>query len=235
MATGRSLSLPAAAPRALSPRGAYRRWYAAAGPWAGFFRAVPLVAVARGVLAPHAGPAERAARAEAAALAAALADLGRREDWLGRPDVLLMLDLPGPLGVAMAAALRPAGVRPVLLSLLWPEPAALVPAAALADALLTLAPAAARRGPAQYAFLLGRERDRPASAADLATHFDNRYPLGEMDLPSAARLTAGGVRGVVAGHDAALPLAADLGQYLADLAAAGVPLRGLALGRAGGP
>ena len=38
----------APSPRTLGPRAAYRRWYAAAGPWAGFFRAVPLVALARG-------------------------------------------------------------------------------------------------------------------------------------------------------------------------------------------
>jgi hypothetical protein len=215
----------------LGARGAYRRWYAAAGSWAGFFRAVSLVAVARGVLVPRADAAETAAEdRDAQRVAALLADAGRVEGWLGRPEVLLLLDLPGPVGVSVAARLAPAGVRPVLLSLLWPEPAALVPAAALATALLAHAPRRWPAGPAQYAFLLGRERDASASAADLAARFDNRYTLGEVDLPSPARLARGGVGGVVACRDGAVPAAPDLDRYLDVLAGAGVPLRRLALG-----
>jgi hypothetical protein len=152
------------------------------------------------------------------------------EGWLGRPEVLLLLDLPGPVGVGVAARLAPAGVRPVLLSLLWPEPAALVPAATLAAALLAHAPRRQPAGPAQYAFLLGRERDAPASTADLEARFDNRYTLGEVDLPSVARLARGGVGGVVACRDGAQPAAPDLDRYLDVLAGAGVPLRRLVLG-----
>lgn len=231
MAVPRPVRTHATPGRTLGARGAYRRWYAAAGPWAGFFRAVPLVAVARGVLAPRADAAETAAEDRAAQMVAALlADAGRAEGWLGQPEVLLLLDLPGPLGVSVAARLAPDGVRPVLLSLLWPEPAALVPAAALAAALLAHAPRRWPEGPAQYAFLLGRERDAPASAADLAARFDNRYRLGEVDLPSPARLERGGVGGVVACRDGAVPAAPDLDHYLDVLAGAGVPLRRLALG-----
>src|SRR5438067_756484 len=182
----------AAAPRTLGPRAAYRRWYAAAGPWAGFFRAVPLVALARGVLSVR--PAASGDESEATVLAAELALAGRTEGWLGRPDVLLILDLPGAVGIEVATRLAPVGVRPVLLSLLWPEPGALVRADRLAAALVRRAPRPRAGRPAQYALLLGRERTVVATPADLAARFDNRYTLGDVDLPAPARLEAGGVR-----------------------------------------
>jgi hypothetical protein len=208
---------------------AYRRWYAAAGPWAGFFRAVPLVALARGAVAPPATLAE-----SPDGLIAIISEVGTREEWLGRPDVLLVLDLPGATSVATAAGLAPWGVRPVVVILLWPEPEALLPAQDLLATLLRHAPrplasSARLSEPAQYAIVLGRERSRPASPADLALCFDNRYELGAIDLPSAARLRAGGVDAVVACREVATPPAADLDQYLVDLAVAGVPIRRLAL------
>src|SRR4051812_23971815 len=110
-------------PSTRSPHAAYRRWYVAAGPWAGFFRAVPLVGLARGIAM---APTEPAAAADG--LAATILAAGTREGWLGRPDVLLVLDLLGAAGVAAVAALRHQGVRPVLLIFLWPEPQALLPA-----------------------------------------------------------------------------------------------------------
>src|SRR3954470_1164802 len=217
--------------RALGPRAVYRCWYAAAGPWAGFFRAVPLVALARGVLV--AGPMAASGGAAAAApLAAELALAGQTEGWLGRPDVLLILDLPGAVGVEVAGRLAPAGVRPVLLSLLWPEPGALVGAERMAEALLRWAPRPRAARPAQYALLLGRERTVDATPAELAARFDNRYTIGDVDLPTPPRLEAGGVRGVVACWQQALPTAPDLVRYLASLDAAGMPLRRLALGAA---
>ncbi|HLH22736.1 MAG TPA: hypothetical protein VK066_09445 [Chloroflexota bacterium] len=161
--------------------------------------------------------------------------------------------------MATVAGLARWGVRPVLLVFLWPEPDALLPADALLGALLQHAPrlpapAAPPSEPAQhgiglgreramapatapsvqvaaqYALVLGRERASPASPADLATRFDNRYALGAIDLPSTARLRAGGVGAVVACRDRATPPAADLTEYLDGLEAAGVPIRRLALG-----
>jgi len=143
--------------------------------------------------------------------------------------VLLILDLPGAVGVEIAARLARVGVRPVLLSLLWPEPGALVPADRLAAALLRLAPRPRAERPAQYALLLGRERTVDASPADLAARFDNRYTLGDVDLPAPVRLVAGGVRGVVACREQALPAAPDLAHYLESLDAAGMPVRRLEL------
>jgi hypothetical protein len=220
----------------LSVRAAYRRWYAAAGLWAGYFRAVPLVALARGIPIAGGDPlagAVAGATPEPVAVARELVAAGTAERWLGRPDVLLLLDLPGPTSVAVAAALASHGVRPVLLLFLWPEPEALVPGGPLSAALLAHVPALPRRrrpqAAAQYAFVLGRERAPAATAADQGTHFDNRYDLGAIDLPSPARLRAANVIGVVACRLAAEPPAPDLTDYLGALEADGLPVRRLVL------
>jgi hypothetical protein len=225
------------AARLLSPRAAYRRWYGAAGSWAGYFRAVPLVALARGIPVAGADPSAGVvggATPEPLAVARELAAAGTAERWLGRPDVLLLLDLPGPTSVAVASALASQGVRPVLLLFLWPEPGALVSGGPLSAALLAHVPALLRRrrpqASAQYAFVLGRERATAATAADLAARFDNRYDLGTIDLPSPARLRGADVVGVVACRLAAQPPAADLTDYLGALEADGLPVRRLVLG-----
>jgi hypothetical protein len=167
-------------------------------------------------------------------LVQAIRQAGTQEGWLGRADVLLVLDLPGAAGVAAAARLGRWGIRPVLLNLLWPEPGALLPADAVLAALLRHAPRCRRTTApqgdrAQYAFALGRERATAASAADLAAHFDNRYSLGTIDLPSAARLRDGGVGAVVACRLTDTPPADDLTHYLRALEADAVPIRRLAL------
>src|SRR5262245_52944137 len=216
-----------------SPRALYRRWYAAAGPWAGFFRAVPLVALARGVPGLGGGDYDAAGEDGGAGCSRPLTRTGEAEGWLGRPDVLLILDLPGAFSITVARDLGPSGVRPVLLLLGWPEPGALVSRAALMYCLQSYAPPmerppGGRRGAAyQYAFVLERERAATATPADLATCFDNRYTLGAVDLPSADQLAEGGVRAVVAYDSADLPPSPDLGTYLSDLTAAGVPIRRL--------
>jgi hypothetical protein len=216
-----------------SPRTLYRRWYAAAGPWAGFFRAVPLVALARGVPGLEGWVFDAAGEDGGAGYAGPLMATAQTEGWLGRPDVLLLLDLPAAVSVAVADWLAPSGVRPVLLLLGWPEPGALVSRAALMFCLRFFAPTSARspggrRGRAyQYAFVLERERAATTTPADLATRFDNRYALGAVDLPSAEQLAEGGVRAVVAYARSNLRPAHDLDTYLDGLTAAGVPVRRL--------
>jgi hypothetical protein len=229
-------------PSIVAARAAYRRWYAAAGPWVGYFRAVPLVGLARGAVAADALAPSRpddsagpcSGDPDAAALAAELRMAGAAERWLGRPDVLLLLDLPGLMSVATVAALAPDRVRPVLVVFLWPEPGALLPGAPLTAALLAHAPPPARgrraTAPAQYAFVLAHERAAPAAPADLVAHFDNRYDLGAVDLPSPARVRAAGIVGVVACRLAAEPPAPDLADYLDSLEADLLPIRRLVLG-----
>jgi hypothetical protein len=223
-----------------SPRTLYRRWYAAAGPWAGFFRAVPLVALARGV--PGLEGWVLAGRVEdgGAGYAFPLMRTGEAEGWLGRPDVLLFLDLPGPISLAVARWLAPFRVRPVLLLLGWPEPGALLSRAALVYLLRESAPPYERPGRRrstnyQYAFVLERERAAMATPADLATRFDNRYTLGSIDLPSVEQLAGRGVQAVVAYARGNVPPAPDLNTYLDGLTTAGVPVRRLTVDYPLGP
>jgi hypothetical protein len=154
---------------------------------------------------------------------------------------LLLLDLPGPVSVTVARCLASSGVRPVLLLLSWPEPGALLSAAALVfclrwDVPPFERPSARTPGKAyQYAFVLERERTSAATSAALAAHFDNRYTLGAVDLPSAEQFAERGVRAVVACDRADLPPAPDLNTYLDGLTAAGVPVRRLTVDYPMGP
>ena len=206
-----------------SARAAYRRWYAAAGPWAGFFRAVPLVALAQGVARPRPLGRELPPVPD-------LAAVGRAEGWLGRPDVLLLLDFPGVTSLAVVVALGAHGVRPVLVLLLWPEPGALLAGGELLTTLLDQAPTHRRATESQYAFVLQCERASPATPTELATRFDNRYELGAIDLPSADRLRAAGIVAVIACRRPPTPPTPDLTGYLGGLEAAGLPIRRLLLG-----
>jgi hypothetical protein len=206
---------------------AYRRWYEAAGGWNGFFRAVPLVALARGVAPPPEGhPPSHGDDG----VAAALATVGRAEGWLGRADALLILDLPATLGTAAALKLGRYGLRPVVIFLRWPEPGALLPGPEVLASLLHGRPRRGASGLVQSALLLEAERTSATPPGDLETRFDNRYTLGAIDLPSAAQLREQGIRGVVACWLASLSLADDLARYLSALEAQSMPLRRLPLG-----
>ena len=174
---------------------AYRGWYAAAGAWAGYFRAVPLVAYAQGQLRP-----DRVAAAEAhttaQVLAAHLVRRGQAECWLGQPNVLLVLDLPGASAIHVTQALGAHGVQPVLLLFQWPGPRALVPAAGVLAALLAGRPPPWADAP-QPALVLDSARTAPAQAPESTTRFYNRYELGTVDLPAPARLAAAGIDSLV--------------------------------------
>ena len=204
----------------------YRAWYAAAGPWAGYFRAAPLIGLARGVLRlrPDAAMAEATG---ATALAAEMATVGDAVGWLGRPDVLLVLDLPGAESVLAARALAPRGVRPVLVLPQWPAPRATVPCGPLLAALST--PPDCPATSCQYAFVLARERIRTVLPATLHEQLDTRYELGPADLPEARRLRAAGIQALVVCRWAALPWPDDLVAYTMVLCGEGLIVHDLAL------
>ena len=113
-----------------------------------------------------------------------------------RNDVALVLDVPGPEAVALAAALAPC-FDPVFLFDNWPHPNGVVPAHLTLGAALYFLPAfeRARAGRSPVAapmFVLDRQRLLPYS--DEAGLFDNRYFAG---LPAPEALQAAGIRHVL--------------------------------------
>lgn len=206
----------------------YRAWAAAAGPWAGYFRAVPLVALARGA-APFDAKLSRRVLAAAERLAAQVVAAGQAEGWLGRPAVLLLLDLPGAASVLVSRRLGAHGVQPVVVAFQWPGPRAHVPSQALLAALWRESPHQPPPPEAQYAFVLDRDRAARSSRRADPRRFDNRYQLGSVDLPSPERLREEGVQAIVVCRSAPLPLAADLAAYSEQLIRAGWPVRDLPL------
>jgi hypothetical protein len=122
---------------------------------------------------------------------AALADLARQP---GAPnDVALVLDLPGPQSVALAAALAER-FAPVFIFDNWPHPKSVVPAHETLGAAIYYRPlfveASGRRAAdAPPAFVL--DANRLAPYRDESDRFDNRYLV---NLPSASQLHALGIR-----------------------------------------
>ncbi|HLI25676.1 MAG TPA: hypothetical protein VKZ60_01310 [Chloroflexota bacterium] len=206
----------------------YRAWYAAAGPWAGYWRAVPLIGLARGAARPV-PRAAAPARATAPALAAEIVARGGTDGWLGRSQVLVVLDLPAAEGVLVACALAAWNVRPVLVFPQWPAPRATVACAALLAVLAAPPPPLPAVASAQYAFVLARERAAALPAAVLATRLDTRYALGTADLPDAAALGAAGVTALSIVRRAALPWPDDLAAYTQQLRRHGLPVRDVPL------
>jgi len=117
-------------------------------------------------------------------------------DGVCRSDVALVLDVPGPEAVALAAALTRC-FDPVFVFDNWPHPSGVVPAHLTLGAALYFLPTfeQARRGRADATapmFVLDRQRLAPYS--DEASLFDNRYFAG---LPAPEDLRAAGIRHVL--------------------------------------
>jgi hypothetical protein len=146
-----------------------------------------------------------------------------------RNDVALVLDIPGPEAVALAAALAPC-FDPVFVFDNWPHPKGVVPAHLTLGAALYFLPEleAARSGRAPSAppmFVLDRQRLLPYD--DDSAQFDNRYFAG---LPSRETLHASGIRHLLyVTRDEATIDADDLNADLVALDQAGIDVKLLAL------
>ena len=107
------------------------------------------------------------------------------------PDLAIVVDLPGPQSIAVAAALAPR-YDPVFDFDNWPHPAGVVPAQETLAAALYYAPLfereRAHRGAAPPVWVL--DSSRLAPYADESTQFDNRYLAR---LPPAAALRQLGI------------------------------------------
>ena len=115
------------------------------------------------------------------------------ENGVCRNDVALVLDVPGPEAVALAAALAPC-FEPVFVFDNWPHPKGVVPAHLTLGAALYFLPSFDRarvgRGAGAAAPMFVLDRQRLAPYQDDAGLFDNRYFAG---LPSQETLQAAGV------------------------------------------
>ena len=155
------------------------------------------------------------------------------EEGVCRSDVALVLDLPGPESVAIAAALAPC-FDPVFGFDNWPHPRGVVPSQLTLGAALYFLPSferdRANRVRAQVAsppvFVLDRQRLTPYG--DDPSLFDNRYFA---TLPSHEALRAAGIRHVlyVTPDDRVTLESDDLNDDLVAIDDAGVDVKMLAL------
>jgi hypothetical protein len=108
-------------------------------------------------------------------------------------DVAVILDVPGPTSVALAAGMAP-GFDPVFVLDNWPHPQGVVPSHLTLGAVLYYRPLfmrlrSARTARAPPVFVL--DRNRLARYTDEETQFDNRYVAR---LPTATNLQSLGIR-----------------------------------------
>ena len=189
---------------------AMRAWRRGCGPLQPWFRATPFAA------AFHYPERLVSLRASAAIPAAAASILTR----LPRPrrDTLWILDVPGPLALWTAFALRRRhGMAAALCFNGWYDPRGILDGRAEIPLLMGLAGRLAPRTRAGLGCLVFDAGRATAPGADPAGVLDNRYELGEEDAPSREQLRAAGWRRVAA-FCAGAP-AADLAPYLEYLGA----------------
>jgi hypothetical protein len=147
-----------------------------------------------------------------------------------RTDVALVIDIPGPEAVALAAALAPC-FDPVFLLDNWPHPAGVVPSHLTLGAALYYLPwferERANRAPtAPPVFVVDRQRLTPYT--DDGSKFDNRYLAG---LPPREALVAAGIRRLlyIAPDDSSRLDADDLNDDLVSIDGGGIEVKVLAL------
>lgn len=153
------------------------------------------------------------------------------EDGVCRRDVALVLDVPGPQAVALAASLTRC-FDPVFVFDNWPHPRGVVPAHLTLGAALYYLPVFERartdRALATAAPMFVLDRQRLSPYDDDASQFDNRYFAG---LPAPEALQAAGIRHVLyVTPDQQVTLDADdLNDDLVALDQGGIDVKMLAL------
>lgn len=159
-----------------------------ASPWSGYHRPTLFAA------------SHQAIRPRPAGL---LENVVPREPLRVPKDRAVVLDLPGPVAVALGAWLAKSdGFQPVVMANNWPHPNGVVDLGATLAALLFYAPWASadrdlRGDRAPPVFILDRGRlGRLPNPGD----FDNRFYHTDADFPSPATLRRNGIRGVVYVH-----------------------------------
>ncbi len=145
---------------------------------------VPLKAALTPIFTPAMAVAYRRGRAVAALFAQARP----------APNVMVVVDLPGPEAVAFAAGAISV-FDPIFTFDNWPHPRGVVPAHQTLAAAAYFQPLFARRSPRSHALpLLVLDRNRLASYTDDASQFDNRYAA---QVPGQATLKTLGISRVL--------------------------------------
>jgi hypothetical protein len=147
-----------------------------------------------------------------------------------RKDVAIVLDVPGPEAVAVAAALAPC-FDPVFVFGNWPHPAGVVPAHLTLSASLYFLPSfdrARASRPLESPPMFVLDRQRLAHYTDAAGQFDNRYLAG---LPAREVLAGAGVRHIlyITPDDSVFLESDDLNDDLVAADAGGIGVKMLAL------
>lgn len=201
----------------------FQTWAPEGAPWSPW--AKPVLFAAESAIPAGAKESWQAARARARAL------------WTptAMSETALVLDLPGPIALALALDCAAHGWRPVPLFNSCPGPEALVENESI------------RAGLAEGAWLL-RDVDLPAPAAPVFVldarrtdgqpapkRFDNRWVVFPQDFPSAARLLAGGLRRVCLVQEGRREARRDLAHVLLRWQRAGLEILALDLAAATSP
>jgi hypothetical protein len=144
-------------------------------------------------------------------------------------DTALVLDLPGPLALAMALECAAHGYRPVPLFNSCPGPNAVVPNGTVRAGLehgIDALVAARLHVEASPAFVLDSRR---MSGTATPLRFDNRWHVFPQDFPSASVLLARSIRNVVVVQDGLVLPREDLAHVLLRWQNAGVAILALDL------
>jgi hypothetical protein len=168
---------------------AWQRWQAAAGSWRGWSVCPALCSPDADDIAPRPLPCavvERLGLETAAALRG--------------PGTLLVIDLDPLEGIHVAASLNRLRLAHVVIVLpRWPYAEAVLPVDGLIHALVTESRRLVRdEALPNVAFVLDAERNRSIPHRSVTDRrADNRYCLGQADLPDLAALRARGIRRVL--------------------------------------
>jgi len=196
-------------PAVLAAMRAWRRGTGALAPW---FRATPFAS------ARHYRDGLRLADLRTARAGAVPLPVARVGAAWPRPDpaTLRILDLPAPVALWLAFALRRRwGLAAALCFNAWYDPRGVLDGRREIALLLGLAPRLAPVRPGAGACLVFDADRGRALPADAREHLDNRYALGEEDAPSPEQIRAAGWRRVRV--DTWAKPAPDLAPYLEHL------------------
>jgi hypothetical protein len=181
----------------MTPREAWQRWQAAAGPWQGW----TVCPVLSGAFPPADAPVPPGRE-----YLALPADVVKT---LRATPTLVLLDLDVCLSIQLAAELfRQHAAHPVLLIARWPYAQAVLPTEPMLQTMLAEAarlPNARSRLPS-VAFALDNRRTTPLSRRPTNDpRADNRYRVSVADLPTLKTLRARGIQHVLKLSQACAP------------------------------